>query len=290
MPILADFGGKRREKGRFGRVFCGVSARFLRPREGPDRGRRGRLRNSGLQRPKTAEMAPRGRKNTLFEPRKKRKPGGNRPLTVCSPAEKQQRGEMVFYKRGDYFGSVSLLTDAPQPATITAVGEATVLSLQRRVFKKVTANSVGVQQLLLKSGQQEGGATPNTGRNAALVSGLADVPNLFLDSEEEVGPTMLFTSLTVLSHCVVLQVDIEPPQYPEILEKVEHWLDPSLQGPGDLEHIWATLEEAWDLEFPHPAVGALENKHEALSAHLLGERGQGQVLTGRDDVVVNLDF
>ena len=86
------------------------------------------------------------------------------------------------------------------------------------------------------------------------------------------------------------QVDIEPPQYPEILEKVEHWLDPSLQGPEDLEHIWATLEEAWDLEFPHPAVGALENKHEALSAHLLGERGQGQVLTGRDDVVVNLDF
>ena len=207
---------------------------------------------------------------------------------------------MVFYKRGDYFGSVSLLTDAPQPATITAVGEATVLSLQRRVFKKVTANSVGVQQVLLKSGQQEGGATPKTGRNAALVSSLADVPNLFLDSEEEVGPTMLFTSNCVtihlqlcsnsLSNCVVLQVDIEPPQYPEILEKVEHWLDPSLQGPEDLEHIWATLEEAWDLEFPHPAVGALENKHEALSAHLLGERGQGQVLTGRDDVVVNLDF
>ena len=118
-------------------------------------------------------------------------------------SSKQQRGEMVFYKRGDYFGSVSLLTDAPQPATITAVGEATVLSLQRRVFKKVTANSVGVQQLLLKSGQQEGGATPNTGRNAALVSGLADVPNLFLDSEEEVCPTMLFTSLTVLSFLVV---------------------------------------------------------------------------------------
>ena len=79
-------------------------------------------------------------------------------------------------------------------------------------------------------------------------------------------------------------------KFQEILEKVEHWLDPSLQRPGDLEHIWATLEEAWDLEFPHPAVGALENKHEALSAHLLGERGQGQVLTGRDDVVVNLDF
>ena len=115
-------------------------------------------------------------------------------------SSKQQRGEMVFYKRGDYFGSVSLLTDAPQPATITAVGEATVLSLQRRVFKKVTANSVGVQQVLLKSGQQEGGATPNTGRNAALVSSLADVPNLFLDSEEEVGPTMLFTSNCVTIH------------------------------------------------------------------------------------------
>jgi uncharacterized protein YhbP (UPF0306 family) len=44
---------------------------------------------------------------------------------------------------GQFFGEVAILTDAPRSATLTAVGEATVLAMERDEFRSVVAQSLG---------------------------------------------------------------------------------------------------------------------------------------------------
>ena len=83
--------------------------------------------------------------------------------------------------------------------------------LQRRIFKRLVGaknkSSDELRQILVHSGQLEGGTTPHGTRNAALVAASEDV---WIDSEEE--------------------EEVSPP-YPVLLEKIETVaLDPSCQG------------------------------------------------------------
>lgn len=126
-------------------------------------------------------------------------------------------GRFRRYCSGDHFGAVSLLTDAPQPHAVVAGDRgAVVLMLQRRIFKRLVGakskSSEELRQILVHSGQLEGGATPDGKRNAALVAAPEDV---WMDSEEE--------------------EEVSPP-YPVLLEKIETVaLDPSCQGESYLD-------------------------------------------------------
>ena len=126
-------------------------------------------------------------------------------------------GRFRRYCSGDHFGAVSLLTDAPQPHAVVAGDRgAVVLMLQRRIFKRLVGakskSSEELRQILVHSGQLEGGATPDGKRNAARVAAPEDV---WMDSEEE--------------------EEVSPP-YPVLLEKIETVaLDPSCQGESYLD-------------------------------------------------------
>lgn len=45
---------------------------------------------------------------------------------------------MMRYKRGDYFGELALLNDAPRAATVTALTKCKVVSINRDQFKVCT--------------------------------------------------------------------------------------------------------------------------------------------------------
>lgn len=135
--------------------------------------------------------------------------GDGLTLLLDTPAADEKS---CTYRLGDYFGAVSLLTDAPQPhAVVAGEGGAVVLMLERRVFKRLVGaknkSSNELRQILVHSGQVEGGVTPHGTRNAALVAASEDV---WINSEEE--------------------EEISPP-YPVLLEKIETVaLDPTCQG------------------------------------------------------------
>jgi signal-transduction protein with cAMP-binding, CBS, and nucleotidyltransferase domain len=47
---------------------------------------------------------------------------------------------------GDFFGEVAILQDTPRSATLTAVGETTILTMERDEFTTVVAQSLGAPQ------------------------------------------------------------------------------------------------------------------------------------------------
>ena len=84
--------------------------------------------------------------------------------------------EVARTSKGGYFGEMSLLTGEPRSATVTALGDCTVLEISADTFKEyVTAHPEVIEHLASSSG----GATPrarsvprrsrcDVGRNAAL--------------------------------------------------------------------------------------------------------------------------
>ena len=89
---------------------------------------------------------------------------GGLELTLDEPSAAAAAGGeagAASYRTGDYFGAVSLLTDAPQPRAIAATasaGGAVVLSLERRAFKRLvgakTKSSAELRQVRVPSGNE----------------------------------------------------------------------------------------------------------------------------------------
>ncbi|KAL2643893.1 hypothetical protein R1flu_011480 [Riccia fluitans] len=53
-------------------------------------------------------------------------------------AEARSQGQVVMrYKRGDYFGELALLNDAPRAATVTAITKCKTVSIEREQFKRL---------------------------------------------------------------------------------------------------------------------------------------------------------
>jgi len=112
-------------------LFEGLSKRHL-----------GRIASAGTVR----RVAPHTRLTRRGEP------GDSFYVLLEGSAEVRRPGtRSVALKRGDSFGELALLDDAPRTATVEATGEAVVLKLSRPAFQKMLRQEPTVSIALLRN-------------------------------------------------------------------------------------------------------------------------------------------